>query len=47
MRVHLPLGSECTIVMLKLKGYVVSGSDDSIFEPSKSRLKKHGLFPEN
>jgi len=28
------------------KGYVVTGSDDEIFEPSKSRLKAKGLLPE-
>ncbi len=28
------------------KGYNISGSDDEIFEPSKTRLKKHGLLPE-
>ncbi len=33
------------IAMLK-NGYEVSGSDDEIFEPSKSRLKKYGLLPE-
>ena len=27
------------------KGYQVSGSDDAIFEPSKSRLDKKGLLP--
>jgi UDP-N-acetylmuramate: L-alanyl-gamma-D-glutamyl-meso-diaminopimelate ligase len=27
------------------KGYKVSGSDDAIFEPSKSRLDKKGLLP--
>jgi UDP-N-acetylmuramate: L-alanyl-gamma-D-glutamyl-meso-diaminopimelate ligase len=27
------------------KGYNVSGSDDAIFEPSKSRLDKYGLLP--
>lgn len=27
------------------KGYVITGSDDSIFEPSRSRLKKHSLLP--
>ena len=32
-------------IALKLKGYDVTGSDDNIFEPSKSRLEKHGLFP--
>ena len=28
------------------KGYQVTGSDDTIFEPSKSRLAKYGLLPE-
>ena len=28
------------------KGYEVSGSDDEVFEPSKSRLAKYGLLPE-
>jgi UDP-N-acetylmuramate: L-alanyl-gamma-D-glutamyl-meso-diaminopimelate ligase len=28
------------------KGYHVTGSDDAIFEPSKSRLAKHQLLPE-
>ena len=32
-------------IALHIKGYHVSGSDDSIFEPSKSRLIHHGLFP--
>ncbi|MFA7446691.1 MAG: Mur ligase domain-containing protein, partial [Flavobacteriaceae bacterium] len=27
------------------KGYEVSGSDDAIFEPSKTRLEKKGLLP--
>lgn len=27
------------------KGYLVSGSDDAIFEPSKSRLEKKGILP--
>lgn len=27
------------------KGYFVTGSDDAIFEPSKSRLEKKGLLP--
>lgn len=29
------------------KGYRITGSDDAIFEPSKSRLEKQGLLPEN
>jgi UDP-N-acetylmuramate: L-alanyl-gamma-D-glutamyl-meso-diaminopimelate ligase len=31
---------------LNAKGDLVSGSDDVIFEPSKSRLEKEGLLPE-
>lgn len=31
---------------LEHKGYVISGSDDVIYEPSKGRLKDKGLFPE-
>ncbi|ASB48915.1 UDP-N-acetylmuramate--L-alanine ligase [Alkalitalea saponilacus] len=33
-------------IALKENGAEVSGSDDEIFEPSKTRLKKHGLLPE-
>ena len=33
-------------ITLKQKGYQVTGSDDEIFEPSKSRLEKYGLLPE-
>lgn len=32
-------------IALKLNGYEVSGSDDEIFEPSKSNLAKHGILP--
>ena len=32
-------------IALHKKGYKVTGSDDEIFEPSKSRLAKHGLLP--
>ncbi|MEX1003214.1 MAG: Mur ligase family protein [Crocinitomicaceae bacterium] len=32
---------------LKRKGYQVSGSDDEIFEPSKSRLAKEGILPDS
>jgi UDP-N-acetylmuramate: L-alanyl-gamma-D-glutamyl-meso-diaminopimelate ligase len=32
-------------IALHKKGYLVSGSDDEIFEPSKSRLAKLGLLP--
>lgn len=30
---------------LHFKGYHVTGSDDAVFEPSKSRLQKQGLLP--
>lgn len=33
-------------IALSRKGIIVSGSDDEIFEPSKSRLKNQGIFPE-
>lgn len=32
-------------IALNQKGYQVSGSDDTIHDPSKSRLKKYGLLP--
>ncbi|MDH5474503.1 MAG: Mur ligase domain-containing protein [Cyclobacteriaceae bacterium] len=32
-------------IALKNKGYEISGSDDEIFEPSKSKLKRLGLLP--
>ena len=33
-------------IALHQKGYCVSGSDDTIHDPSKSRLEKYGLLPE-
>jgi UDP-N-acetylmuramate: L-alanyl-gamma-D-glutamyl-meso-diaminopimelate ligase len=33
-------------IALKKKGYSVTGSDDEIFEPSRSRLAEHDLLPE-
>ena len=33
-------------IALQKKGYKVTGSDDEIFEPAKSRLAKYGLLPE-
>lgn len=33
-------------IALQQKGYRISGSDDTIFEPSKSRLMINGLLPE-
>ena len=32
-------------IALKNKGYMVSGSDDEIFDPARTRLEKHGLLP--
>ncbi|MCG9970124.1 UDP-N-acetylmuramate--L-alanine ligase [Christiangramia crocea] len=33
-------------IVLKQKGHEVTGSDDAIFEPSRSKLAKYGLLPE-
>ena len=33
-------------IALHRKGYEVTGSDDEIFEPSKTRLKNEGILPE-
>ena len=33
-------------IALSRKGFIVSGSDDEIFEPSLSRLEKQGILPE-
>ncbi len=33
-------------IALKRKGFNVSGSDDEIFEPSRSRLQKEGILPD-
>jgi len=50
MRVHLiAIGGSAMhnmAIALHQKGIVVTGSDDEIFEPSKSRLKNLGLLPE-
>ena len=32
-------------IALSKKGFTITGSDDTIHEPSKSRLEKHGLLP--
>ena len=32
-------------INLKLNGNMVTGSDDKIYDPSKSQLKKHKLYP--
>ncbi|UKJ09025.1 UDP-N-acetylmuramate--L-alanine ligase [Solitalea lacus] len=34
-------------IALHKKGYKVTGSDDEVFEPSKSRLAAHGLLPDS
>lgn len=50
MRIHfIAVGGSAMhnlAIALHLKGYLVTGSDDNIFEPSKSRLDKYGLLPE-
>ena len=49
MKIHLIAigGSAMHNMALALhhKGFEVTGSDDAIFEPSKSRLEKHDLLP--
>ena len=49
MRIHLiAIGGSAMhnlAIALKNKGYNVTGSDDQIFEPSKSRLEKNNLLP--
>lgn len=32
-------------IALKAKGYEISGSDDEIFEPARSRLQRYGILP--
>jgi len=49
MRIHfIAIGGSAMhnlAIALHKKGVQVSGSDDEIFEPSKSRLEKYGLLP--
>lgn len=49
MRVHfIAIGGSAMhnlAIALKIKGYEVTGSDDSLFEPSKSRLERFGILP--
>lgn len=51
MRVHfIAIGGAAMhnlAIALKLKGFNVTGSDDFIYEPSKSRLQNHGILPEH
>ncbi len=50
MRVHfIAIGGSAMhnlAIALHKKGFNVTGSDDEIFEPSKSRIAKHGLLPD-
>ncbi|MCF8374263.1 MAG: peptidoglycan synthetase [Bacteroidales bacterium] len=50
MKVHLIATGGAVMHNMALalhdKGYEVSGSDDEIFDPAKSRLEKQGLLPE-
>ena len=50
MRVHfISIGGSAMhnlALALKEKNYQITGSDDEIFEPSKSRLANAGLLPE-
>ncbi|MGE5421272.1 MAG: UDP-N-acetylmuramate--L-alanine ligase [Chloroflexota bacterium] len=50
MRVHfIAIGGAVMhnlAIALGKKGYTVTGSDDEIFEPSRSRLEKYGLLPQ-
>jgi UDP-N-acetylmuramate: L-alanyl-gamma-D-glutamyl-meso-diaminopimelate ligase len=50
MRVHfIAIGGAVNYdlaIALHKKGYAVTGSDEEIFDPSKSRLEKYGLLPE-
>src|SRR6188768_289286 len=34
-------------IALKRKGYTITGSDDEIFEPSRTNLQAEGLLPAN
>ena len=34
-------------IALSRKGFDVSGSDDEIFEPSRTRLEKQGILPQS
>ena len=49
MRIHfIAIGGSAMhnlAIALHKKGYQVTGSDDTIHDPSKSRLEKYGLLP--
>ncbi|HET7118957.1 MAG TPA: Mur ligase family protein [Hanamia sp.] len=50
MRIHfISIGGSVMhqlAIALKHKGYLITGSDDEIFEPAASALKNEGIFPE-
>ena len=50
MKVHLiSIGGSIMhniAIALHKKGYIVTGSDDEIFEPARSRLEGYGLLPQ-
>ncbi len=50
MRIHfIAIGGSAMhslAIALIQKGYAITGSDDAIFEPSKSRLEEFGVLPE-
>lgn len=51
MRIHfIAIGGSAMhnlAIALHKKGYDISGSDDEIFDPSRTNLAKYGLLPEN
>ena len=51
MRIHfIAIGGSAMhnlAICLKIKGYDVGGSDDEIFEPSKSKLAHYGILPDS
>mgnify|MGYP000066292347 CR=1 FL=1 len=51
MRVHfIAIGGSAMhnlAIALSRKGYQVTGSDDEIFEPSRSRLERQGILPDS
>ncbi|MFD2163196.1 UDP-N-acetylmuramate--L-alanine ligase [Paradesertivirga mongoliensis] len=50
MRLHLiAIGGSAMhnmAIALSLKGHIVTGSDDAIYEPSRTRLARHKILPE-
>ena len=51
MRIHfISIGGSVMhqlAIALKNKGYIITGSDDEIFEPAKSNLEREGILPES